>query len=252
MGKYVRIQGRIFGPFDEDAILEMHRQGKIGRFTEFSEDKRTWTKAGETELFAPRKKVSSDTLSLDGSGQVGADPRPNGESAEWFYSVDGITGTGPFSISELKAMLHSRKIDNDTLVWRQGENASPLSSIPEMTAKTSVSSTEPIDSVINTSEDSGGDLETVCVSCGKMISAGIQFCPFCGKPQFREKKKSLKKVRRCSQCDSPIDTGASRCPRCGGEPMEESGSSIVNLKIILLIFWIVILILGALWYFFLR
>ena len=263
MSKYVRIQGRILGPFDDNAIADMFRHGKIGRFTEMSEDKRNWYKAGETQLFESRKKnkASSDSLELDSDDEGMRSGRKDG-NAEWFYSVDGITGTGPFTAQELKDMLANGKIESDTLVWKEGVGAAPLSSVPELScsskAKTSLKRDENRQSNPNETDydDEEEDDSIYCVGCGKSIPAGSKTCPKCGTRQSRDKsvkKTRPAKVRRCSQCDSPIDAGASRCPRCGGAPLEaENGSFAFTPMVIFLFIWIAGLICLAIWYFLLR
>ena len=50
MSYFVRISGKIFGPFDETQLLEMKSKGKISRMTEVSENKRDWQPA-ETLMF---------------------------------------------------------------------------------------------------------------------------------------------------------------------------------------------------------
>lgn len=262
MSKYVRVQGRILGPFDENAISDMLRYGKIGRFTEISEDKRNWYKAGETEMFAPRKKanVSFDDLQLE-EDEAGTHSNSKNGNAEWFYSVDGITGTGPFTAQELKDMLVAGKIDSETLVWREGVGASPFSSIPELNRSSdpSVSGKNVRISQFNSREESDDDEEEdsiYCISCGKTIPAGIKTCPQCGAKQSRDKsakKAKSRKVRRCSQCNSPIDAGVSRCPRCGGAPLEsKNGSFAFTPQVIFLLLGIVGLIALAALYFLLH
>jgi uncharacterized membrane protein YhaH (DUF805 family)/predicted RNA-binding Zn-ribbon protein involved in translation (DUF1610 family) len=54
MAYYVRIRGKVFGPFDETQLVDMKTNGKLGRTTEISEDRIEWSPASEFEfLFAP-------------------------------------------------------------------------------------------------------------------------------------------------------------------------------------------------------
>lgn len=258
MSKYVRIKGRILGPFDENAISDMARHGKIGRFTEMSEDKRTWYKAGDTDMFASRKKNnnSSESLQFEADDSSGHSGQKNG-NAKWYYSVDGITGTGPFTTQEIKEMLGAGKIDSDTLVWSEGVGAAPLSSIQELSRSSVPQPTGKTSSNEDDVEVTDDEEDTVyCVGCGKSIPAGSKNCPRCGAKQSRDKslkKPKPAKLRRCSQCDSPIGEGANRCPRCGGKPLEsKSGSFTFTPQVIFLFLWIAGLIALAVWYFLLR
>jgi hypothetical protein len=43
MAHYIKIRGKVFGPFDEAQLQDMVKNGKLGRTTEISEDRVNWT-----------------------------------------------------------------------------------------------------------------------------------------------------------------------------------------------------------------
>ena len=55
-----------------------------------------------------------------------ATPRAAGERSEWYYSSDGQTGYGPYTVSEILSFVQQGRADFNSLVWRQGESSRPM------------------------------------------------------------------------------------------------------------------------------
>lgn len=56
--------------------------------------------------------------------------RSNAEKKEWYYSADGQTGYGPYTVSEILSFVERGVANFDSLVWRQGESSRPMRSEP--------------------------------------------------------------------------------------------------------------------------
>ena len=56
-----------------------------------------------------------------------------------------------------------------------------------------------------------------CVNCGKPLTAGGKFCPYCG-------HESLETVRRCA-CGSILEDDAIFCPDCGKKYQTQGGDT---------------------------
>lgn len=128
---YVKIRGRTLGPFDEDKLLSMVQKGQLSRVHQVSTDKENWKKAGEfVELFASR------AIPKEGGQQeksTSAAPAPNPVS-EWYYG-DGKNPIGPIPSTEIRNLLAADRINDTTLVWREGfQDWVPISSLEEFLA----------------------------------------------------------------------------------------------------------------------
>src|SRR5262245_18936765 len=79
---YVRIQGRITGPFNQVHLQDMRAKGKLHKFHEISVDKTNWYSASEfVDLFPEdptlRPKQIEAELSPEPVGNIASSDRPN-------------------------------------------------------------------------------------------------------------------------------------------------------------------------------
>lgn len=124
---YVRIRGRVQGPFDEERLRSLVRRGQISRIHEVSEDGARWIKAADyPDLFdgAPAAALASvgRTAAVATSGPtapVGA-PAPQSAAAGWFYVGPGGQEQGPLDLGALRAMFGAGKLIPETQVWTDG------------------------------------------------------------------------------------------------------------------------------------
>jgi len=121
---YVRIRGQVFGPLEEKQVVNLVRQGKLGRMNEISTDNRQWVRADEFEQFFPkpppkRKPPVLETADLPKDSTQAEPQSPDAESpaTAWYYSEDGKTGSGPFSPSDIEQMIRQGKITGQTILW---------------------------------------------------------------------------------------------------------------------------------------
>lgn len=129
MSYYVRIRGKAFGPFDQAQIEEMKSQGKISRTTEISEDRVGWYSAADVDFLFPK------SVELPSPPEIrpahGTAPHSSSEPTVWLYSVDGNAGYGPVSATKINELFVTRVLTENSLVWREGENARYLREVRE-------------------------------------------------------------------------------------------------------------------------
>ena len=136
---YIKVSGRSFGPLSSERVRSMIEAGKIQSNTELSLNRLDWKAVSEIGEFAGAFATGGgeDPVAESGAASSGSHDQPAAprnptslESKEWFYSVDGKTGYGPYRISELLSFLDQNKINFDSLVWRDGEGSRPLRKEP--------------------------------------------------------------------------------------------------------------------------
>lgn len=125
---YVRIKGRIQGPFPVDKLQGMAKRGQLSRIHQVSEDREVWRKAAEyPELFAapegrsPSQKQRASSK-VEDEKKVPNEAIPGSSSAleaNWYVEHDGKPH-GPMSFADLKGLFNSESYDSASLVWRDG------------------------------------------------------------------------------------------------------------------------------------
>lgn len=121
---YVRIRGRVQGPYDTAKLQSLVRRGQLSRMHEVSTDRSLWRQAADfPELFAtPTAGNASATqthqqaATHDGELELEAPASPR---SEWFYALNQEQ-KGPVSFEQLKALLQAGVISGSSLVWREG------------------------------------------------------------------------------------------------------------------------------------
>ncbi|MFO7906687.1 MAG: DUF4339 domain-containing protein [Pirellulaceae bacterium] len=138
---FVRIRGRVQGPFSTEKLQLLVRRGQVSRTHEVSEDGTIWRRASEfPELFQDPTPVSSsetrdtDTQTrdkgTDGDGGAAKDEakheadsgvsrRSPDDSAEWYYAV-GTSHKGPISYAALRHLFWTGRLPPETDVWGAG------------------------------------------------------------------------------------------------------------------------------------
>lgn len=146
---YVRIRGRVQGPFDEERLRALVRRGQISRIHEVSEDGARWIKAGDmAELFAPPPAPASVAAATNNHKAAESSPAAqlqptNGYSltapqthtasapaAGWYYAHNGAQ-MGPVDITQLQNLLARGQLAHDAHVWTEGmPQWAPARSVP--------------------------------------------------------------------------------------------------------------------------
>jgi hypothetical protein len=118
-GYYVRMRGRVTGPYELTALRAMVRRGALSRIHELSADGTAWAAAANhAELFAQP---------AGGVVQIVAAPArllehrlppapPAGTARKYFYRQEGKT-FGPVPLPILQKLAASGKLSEDAEVW---------------------------------------------------------------------------------------------------------------------------------------
>lgn len=136
---YIRIRGRVQGPFDSEKLRGLARRGQFSRLYEVSRDGQTWQPAKDfPELFAapaaqvaqpaaaqttaaPSAASSKGNSASSGGGYSLQSPAPQNatSAATWYYAYQGRE-QGPIDFNTLASMFSSRQLAPETEVWSQG------------------------------------------------------------------------------------------------------------------------------------
>jgi S1-C subfamily serine protease len=130
---YVRVRGKVLGPFTVRELESLRDRGQFRRFHEVSEDRRSWSAASTlSEVFPPGGKdkgtfhvltTDTETQPDDGSEVTNA-RKPESPSIEsavgWFYIDSQEKQQGPVSAERLISLHNSRVITPTTAVWKPG------------------------------------------------------------------------------------------------------------------------------------
>ena len=131
---YVKIRGRVLGPFLPDRLIEMVKQGKLSRVHMLSTDNEHWQKASAFPELFQAAAVSSRTTEAVAS-QITAEPEaestPSMELGEvWHYAINGES-KGPVAQTTIRELIGMGQLTETDLIWREGmQEWKPASSVP--------------------------------------------------------------------------------------------------------------------------
>jgi len=127
---YIRIQGRVNGPYDLQHLRGLVQRGRLSRVHEVSPDGKAWSSAATlTELFESRRRPAA---AVDDGPVLPGDAFVATVVEDWYFTLDG-TQQGPISAADLRQRLASRQIPVDTPVWRAGlPEWLPARQVPEL------------------------------------------------------------------------------------------------------------------------
>jgi len=143
---FVRIRGRVSGPYDLAALEELVRKGRVSRFHEVSVDRANWTAADSLEVLFPAVLPTSldPAPAQPTSAPAQGPPEPVEENAddgliplrpldklsgvstnrapqvEYYYSQRGQV-SGPVSLADLESMAGSGWLCASDLIWQEGD-----------------------------------------------------------------------------------------------------------------------------------
>jgi len=135
---FIRVRGRIVGPFDMAELQRRVRLGTLARVHEVSLDRQTWQPATDlTELFSVPATTESPLTGDVGSSQPiplksdvpdmtpaalpTSDSSGQAGSNTYFYSRNGVT-KGPISWRALQALVSEKALQATDIVWEMGQN----------------------------------------------------------------------------------------------------------------------------------
>jgi len=121
---YIRIRGRVLGPYDQEKLQSLARCGQLSRMHELSQDATNWVHASAyPELFVvedrslPAVSQQVPGEARDGVQRQGPPPVPSGR--RWWYRKNG-SEAGPVDETTLQQTLASGGLGPDDLVWTDG------------------------------------------------------------------------------------------------------------------------------------
>ena len=129
---YVRIRGKVHGPFTEEKVKNLVRTGKVSRVHELSLDKSDWKSANEfPTLFTSEQKQKNwrDRPQSEKSDTTPSDQPPD---QSWYYAIDSDKH-GPVTLDNMMALTAVGTITVDTLVWTNGmDKWSAAGTVPQV------------------------------------------------------------------------------------------------------------------------
>jgi hypothetical protein len=119
---YVRIRGRVMGPYDKDKLQGLARRGQLSRMHELSPDATQWVRASTyPELFVTEEAPAGAVPQPAGDGRAGAavDARQPAPGRRWWYRKNGVE-TGPVDQATVQQGIAAGLLNGDDLVWADG------------------------------------------------------------------------------------------------------------------------------------
>ena len=184
---YIRVRGRVLGPYNIGQLKTLRSRGQFGRANEISLDRETWESAAVIEhLFASETKKARANSDAELNANEGAQNKS--AASVWHYAV-GDEQCGPATMLELRGLIASNQLVSDDLVWKDGmEDWTPIRDIPELRSITQ--------KVSNSAERGGRAITSTthvyCFACGSPTDSRAEVCPKCG---VRQRRQSASKSR---------------------------------------------------------
>lgn len=126
---FVRVRGRVLGPFDQEKLRSLAARGQFGRMHEVSEDGVSWGRASTyPELFKSEDGHAATAVEADpeptNDGSAVPPRTSNSEAATsnagtWYYAVAG-NQAGPVSFDQLRTLCSKGEVRSDDRVWTDG------------------------------------------------------------------------------------------------------------------------------------
>jgi hypothetical protein len=121
---YIRIRGRVLGPYDQEKLQSLARRGQLSRMHELSIDSTNWVNASNfPELFVVEDRPLA-AASQQGPSEIPNAPKRQGPSAapsgrRWWYRKNG-SEVGPVEETAIQQILISGNLGPDDIVWTEG------------------------------------------------------------------------------------------------------------------------------------
>ncbi|MDA7906592.1 GYF domain-containing protein [Mariniblastus sp.] len=162
---YVKIRGRVLGPFHTDRLIEMVSQGKLSRVHMLSTDNQNWQKASEyPDLFQSAGRTTSSPMKPETQNAPTAPGLDSGDV--WHYGINGQP-QGPVSKSVIMSLFTSGQLTASDSLWREGmDDWLPLSSVPEF----------------SNALQAPQNVQVPQPTANPFAAPGNKFCSHCGSP----------------------------------------------------------------------
>jgi len=140
---YIRVRGRVLGPYTLDAVNQMARKAQIGRSHEASLDGESWRPAAEFPEIFERPPVPTGSSVPESTGPVSTlGPFIPGQEADssaggmlWHFTKRGKQQTGSISQSALVNLVASGEVTAEDHVWCETMSSwDAVSRVPQLAA----------------------------------------------------------------------------------------------------------------------
>ncbi len=140
---FVRIRGKVSGPYEIERLRRLVRQGALSRIHELSADRLTWERAGDYEDLFPQPAARPVGASHNSGGDLErvdevpasilhSPSSPAETQAQYCYSQNGAT-VGPVSMTVLRSLAQNGSVRATDLVWRENaETGVPAYELPAL------------------------------------------------------------------------------------------------------------------------
>ena len=151
---YIRVRGRVLGPYDQEKLQSLARRGQLSRMHELSSDGASWVRASnypelftgaQAEMPAPRDVAAASTATAADGMSAAPQQATQPAQQKWHYTSGGVQ-RGPVDFSNLQLLVGTNQVRPDDLVWSEGMPAwIPARQIPGLggAAATSAADTTP-------------------------------------------------------------------------------------------------------------
>lgn len=193
---YVRIRGRVQGPYDVEKLRSLVRRGQLSRMHEVSNDKVAWRQAADfPDLFAAPEVRRPDAAG-SGAGSAAAavvveedEQYAIPDDKDWYYAKNNVQN-GPVTFDHLKALVQAGAVLGGDLVWKQGMGewkpawqVQGLQTIPLLTSPDVRNSraSDAIDAeIVRTMADAKGwaGFVSVCINGFGLLMLGVSLMNF--------------------------------------------------------------------------
>lgn len=192
---YVRLRGRITGPYDLGQLKALYQRGQFSRAHEVSVDRQKWGPAGRLDgIFrTPNSKLTRgaaedlfDDSAWETASTTVVESRKDAKPI-WHYSI-GEESHGPVTLAELKKLATSGRLNVGDLVWKVGmADWMPAGELDEFESSFVIPlGPSAPSSVSKASKNTVSRMQNhYCHSCGLPTDSLAAICPGCGVPQNR-------------------------------------------------------------------
>jgi uncharacterized protein DUF4339 len=187
---YIRVRGRVQGPFDLEQLKKLRQRGQFSRAHEVSPDQATWQSASILDaVFASPKRaapakvepVIEEVTEGVAVGEKVPNPPTHTSSTQptWHYTV-GEEQYGPVTLLELRKLVVSGEVMETDLVWKEG--------LPDWTAVADIGELR----MASTIPTSAVGTTLFCFACGSAVDVRSELCPKCGVRQVPRQSWALR------------------------------------------------------------
>lgn len=176
-GYFIRVRGRVLGPYDIDQLKALRGRGQFSRANEISVDRQLWQSAATIEhqldgttAFSKASGTETEEVLPAQTANAGS---PKSMTPLWYYAV-GSERCGPVTILELRGLITGQQLLPSDLVWKEGlSDWCPISDVQELSAVM-------LHNPVSSANQANPAAQNFCFACGVPTDARAEICPKCG------------------------------------------------------------------------